>query len=175
MPPEDRGNVSGYGTDLEEGTCPQDNFGDPKIRSLQSIKRPYWFADFDGLPTMMKVSGSKSWRFSYRTAKKEQLLVVCDYPSMMPAQAHKASDAACALATSGQDRGVVRRQKALQEPDGKAQTFERITAQFLDRIGKEGRAPATQEKHLWLQSMGNPDIGYKPVNPITSPMAMNER
>ena len=48
---------------------------DAKIRNLKPKSKPYKVSGFGGLFVLVKVSGSKSWRFKYRIDGKEKLIV----------------------------------------------------------------------------------------------------
>ena len=74
---------------------------DIKIKNLKAEEKPYEVSDFEGLVILIKVSGSKSWRFKYRVDGKEKLLVIGDCPAHSLAQAKKARDAAKALLAQG--------------------------------------------------------------------------
>ena len=50
-----------------------------KVRNLKSKDKPCKVSDFEGLFVLVKVSGSKSWRFKYRIDGKETLLLIGDY------------------------------------------------------------------------------------------------
>ena len=70
---------------------------DARIRNLRATDKPckYKIAEFDGLFLLVKPSGTKCWRFKYRFAGKEKLIVFGDYPAITLAQARQARDAAC--------------------------------------------------------------------------------
>lgn len=74
---------------------------DIKIKNLKAAEKPYKVSDFEGLFILIKVSGSKSWRFKYRVDGKEKLLVIGDYPAHSWAQARKARDGTKALLAQG--------------------------------------------------------------------------
>jgi integrase len=145
---------------------------DAKIRNLRATDKPYKVADFDGLFLLVKPSGTKSWRFKYRFAGKEKLMVFGDYPAITLAQARQARDAARSHVANGIDPGDVRKQKAFLESEARAQTFEKVAATYLAKITKEGRAAATLAKYDWLLGMVNADIGRKPIAEISAPMVL---
>ena len=145
---------------------------DAKIRSLHSTDRPYKLADFEGLLLLVKVSGAKSWRLKYRTLGKEKLLVIGDYPAISLSTARQARDAARADLAKGADPHEIKQHKALMDGEAKAQTFERLAEKYMAKIMKEGRAPATLEKYIWILDMVKPDIGRKPIAEITAPMVL---
>jgi len=67
---------------------------DTKIRNLKARSKSYKIADYDGLFLAIQPSGSKLWRFKYRSLGKEKLLSIGPYPSISLAQARKVRDAA---------------------------------------------------------------------------------
>jgi integrase len=146
---------------------------DAKIRNLQTSEKPYKVADFDGLFLLVKASGAKSWRFKYRLAGKEKLIVFGDYPSITLAQARKARDDARTQVANGTDPSEARQKLALLDGEAKAQTFERVAAKYIAKVTKEGRAPSTLAKYDWLLGMVNADIGRKPIAEISAPMVLN--
>ncbi len=146
---------------------------DVKIRNLTASEKPYKVADFDGLFLLVKVSGAKSWRFKYRIAGKEKLLVFGDYPSISLAQARQSRDAARAQVANGLDPSEIKKQKALMEGETKAQTFEKVAERFMAKITEEGRAVATLVKYEWILGKVNPEIGNKPITEITAPMVLS--
>ncbi|MGC1497054.1 MAG: Arm DNA-binding domain-containing protein [Sulfitobacter sp.] len=76
---------------------------DIKVRNLKAGDKPYKVSDFEGLFVLVKVSGSKSWRFKYRIDGKEKFLVIGDYPAVSLSQARQARDAAKAQLADGID------------------------------------------------------------------------
>ena len=142
---------------------------DAKIRILKATDKPYKVADFDGLYLLVKVSGSKSWRFKYRLSGKEKLLVIGDYPSISLAQARLSRDAARTLVANETDPSEAKQERARIDGEAKAQTFAKLAAAFVDKITKEGRAPSTLVKYEWLLGMLNADIGKRPITEVTAP------
>jgi Arm DNA-binding domain len=106
---------------------------DAKIRILKATDKAYKVSDFDGLFLLIKVSGSKSWRFKYRLSGKEKLLVIGDYPGISLAQARLARDAARTLVANKTVPSDAKQGKAGMEGDAKAQTFTKLAAAFLEK------------------------------------------
>ena len=121
---------------------------DIKIRNLKPKEKAYKVSDFEGLFVLVKVSGSKSWRFKYRIDGKEKLLVIGDYPAVSLAQARKARDAAKALLAGGDDPNEVKQEDKRIRTEAKGQTFEKIGAAFLAKQRMEGKSAATLSKSL---------------------------
>ena len=104
---------------------------DIKTRNLKSKEKPYKVGDFDGLFILVKVSGSKSWRFKYRMDGKEKLLVIGDYPAISLAQARKARDAARVQVADGIDPNEVKQEEKRIRREAQGETFEKVGAAFL--------------------------------------------
>lgn len=119
---------------------------DIKVRNLKPTDKPYKVSDFEGLFVLVKVSGSKSWRFKYRIDGKEKLLVIGDYPAVSLAQARQARDAAKAQLADGVDPNEAKQEDKRIRLEAKGQTFEKIGAAFLNKQRIEGKSKATLDK-----------------------------
>ncbi|MBL4768165.1 MAG: tyrosine-type recombinase/integrase [Rhodobacteraceae bacterium] len=145
---------------------------DIKIRNLKPKEKPYKIGDFEGLFVLIKVSGSKSWRFKYRVDGKEKLLVIGDYPAISLAQARKKRDSAKALLAQGLDPNEVKQEDRRIRLEAKGQTFQKIGQTFLDKQRKEGKSAATLSKTEYHLKLANRDFGRKPITEITAPMIL---
>ena len=145
---------------------------DIKIRNLKPKEKAYKVSDFEGLFVLVKVSGSKSWRFKYRIDGKEKLLVIGDYPAVSLAQARKARDAAKALLAGGDDPNEVKQEDKRIRTEAKGQTVEKIGAAFLAKQSKEGKSAATLSKTEYHLKLANRDFGRKPITEITAPIIL---
>jgi len=145
---------------------------DIKIRNLKPKEKAYKVSDFEGLFVLVKVSGSKSWRFKYRIDGKEKLLVIGDYPAVTLAQARKARDAAKALLADGNDPNEAKQEDKRIRMEAKGQTFEKLGAAFLAKQRIEGKSTATLSKTEYHLKLANRDFGRKPVTEITAPMIL---
>jgi integrase len=145
---------------------------DIKIRNLKPKEKPYKVSDFEGLFILVKVSGSKSWRFKYRLDGKEKLLVIGDYPAISLAQARKERDSAKALLAKGFDPNEAKQEDRRVRLEAKGQAFEKIGAVFLEKQRKEGKSKATLDKTEYHLKLANRDFGRRPITEITAPMIL---
>ncbi len=127
---------------------------------------------FEGLFVLVKVSGSKSWRFKYRFDGKEKLLVIGDYPAVSLAQARKARDAAKVHLADGVDPNEAKQDDKRIRLEAKGQTFAKIGETFLDKQRKEAKSKATLDKTEYHLKLANKDFGSKPISEITAPMIL---
>jgi hypothetical protein len=145
---------------------------DIKVRNLKPKDKAYKVSDFEGLFVLVKVSGSKSWRFKYRIDGKEKLLVIGDYPVVSLSQARLARDAAKAQLAEGIDPNEAKQEDRLIRPEAKGQTFEKIGAALLGKQRKEGKTKATLDKTAYHLELANRDFGRKPITEITAPLIL---
>ena len=145
---------------------------DIKIRNLKSKDKAYKVSDFEGLFVLVKVSGSKSWRFKYRTDGKEKLLVIGDYPAISLAQARKVRDAAKAQLAEGVDPNDAKQDEKRIRLAAKGETFEKLGQAFLAKQKVEGKSKATLDKTEYHLKLANRDFGRKPISEITAPMIL---
>jgi integrase len=145
---------------------------DVKIRNFKPKEKAYKVSDFEGLFVLVKVSGSKSWRFKYRIDGKEKLLVIGDYPAVSLAQARKARDAAKALLADGDDPSEAKQKDKRIRIEARGQTFEKIGAAFSAKQRKEGKSTATLSKTEYHLKLANRDFGRRPITEITAPMIL---
>ncbi len=145
---------------------------DIKIRNLKPREKAYKVSDFEGLFILIKVSGSKSWRFKYRIDGKEKLLVMGNYPAVSLAQARQQRDAAKAQLADGIDPNEAKQEEKRVRLEAKGQTFEKLGAAFLDKQRKEGKSKATLDKTAYHLKLASRDFGRKPITEITAPMIL---
>tara|TARA_R110002074_G_scaffold33348_5_gene92863 strand:+ start:162 stop:1349 length:1188 start_codon:yes stop_codon:yes gene_type:complete len=145
---------------------------DIKVRNLKSTDKAYKVSDFEGLFVLVKVSGSKSWRFKYRIDGKEKLLVIGDYPAVSLSQARQARDAAKAQLAEGLDPNETKQEDKRIRLEAKGQTFEKIGSAFLDKQCKEGKSKATLDKTEYHLKLANRDFGRRPITEITAPLIL---
>ncbi|WP_050605479.1 integrase arm-type DNA-binding domain-containing protein [Ruegeria sp. 6PALISEP08] len=145
---------------------------DAKIRNLKSKSKPYKVSDFDGLFVLVKVSGSKSWRFKYRVDGKEKLIVFGDYPAVSLSKARELRDAARTNLANGLDPSELKQEEKLRRAEASGQTFEKIGAAFLAKQHKEGKSKATLDKTAYHLKLANRDFGKKAITAITAPMIL---
>lgn len=145
---------------------------DIKIRNLKPKEKAYKVSDFEGLFILVKVSGSKSWRFKYRLDGKEKLFVIGDYPAVSLSKARQARDLAKSQLADGIDPNEAKQEDKRIRLEAKGQTFEKIGAMFLAKQSKEGKSKATLDKTEYHLKLANRDFGRKPITEITAPIIL---
>jgi integrase len=140
---------------------------DTTIRKLKPGSAPLKFSDGGGLFLYVSVAGSKLWRLAYRYAGKQKLLSFGAYPAVTLAAARKRRDQAKELLASGVDPGHRTRTEKLERLIAGGNTFAAIADEFLEKVGREGRADVTLGKKRWLLGMAKSAFGARPIREIT--------
>jgi integrase len=99
---------------------------------------------------------------------KEKLLSIGSYPELSLAQARKAKDEARSEAVFGKDPSEEKQERVAIRKFEHSNSFQKIAADYLAKITKEGRADTTLTKIVWLLGMANSDFGTKPINEINA-------
>lgn len=157
---------------MKNERTPTTPISDIKVRNLKARDKPYKVSDFEGLFVLVKISGSKSWRFKYRINGKEKLLVIGDYPAVSLAQARQTRDAAKSQLAEGIDPNEAKHEEKRIRLEAKGQTFEKIGAMFLEKQRKEGKSKATLDKTAYHLKLANSDFGRKPITEIGPPLIL---
>ncbi|GAB4530712.1 MAG: integrase arm-type DNA-binding domain-containing protein [Amphiplicatus sp.] len=130
----------------------------PKIRKL---------SDGGGLQLWIQPAGSRQWRLAYKFDGKQKALAIGPYPLVSLAEAREARDDAKRLLLKGIDPN------AKKKEDRKAkESFRQLSAEYLEKLRREGRAEQTMRKLTWLMDMANDSIGDLPIREITAPMVL---
>ena len=137
---------------------------DTEIRNKKKGDKPTKFSDGGGLHLLVEPNGTKLWRQAYRISGKQKTLAFGVYPTVSLAEAGRLRDAAKKILQEGGDPSVHRK----LEKQAKGNTFRIVADELLDKLQREGRAPATLEKTKWLFSLIFEVIGDRPVAKITS-------
>ena len=137
---------------------------DTEIRNKKKGDKPTKFSDGGGLHLLVQPNGTKLWRQAYRISGKQKTLALGVYPTVSLAEARRLRDAAKKILQEGGDPSVHRK----LEKQAKGNTFRIVADELLDKLQREGRAPATLEKTKWLFSLIFEVIGDRPVAKITS-------
>ncbi|MBU6320455.1 MAG: integrase arm-type DNA-binding domain-containing protein [Alphaproteobacteria bacterium] len=140
---------------------------DTAIRKVRPGPGPLKLSDGGGLFLFVSTAGSKPWRMAYRYAGKQKLLSFGAYPAVTLAAARKRRDHAKELLSSGVDPGLRTKTEKLERLIAGGNTFAAIADEFLDEVGREGRADVTFGKKRWLLGMANAAFGDRPIRDIT--------
>lgn len=139
---------------------------DAEIRAIRAIDTPIKKADGKGLYVEAFPNGSKLWRFKYRLAGKEKRLALGAYPEVSLAEARKRCNDARAQVAKGIDPLLERKREKAAAKISANDSFDRIAEEYLGKMEKEGRAPATMNKARWLHSLLKSQIGNLPISQI---------
>lgn len=143
---------------------------DAGIRAAKSQEsRTVKLSDGGGLQLWVTPSGSKLWNIAYRFSGKQLKLSLGPYPAVSLKDARERRDAARRLLASGIDPGQQKKAAALTEANAKANTFEAIADELLEKKRREAKADRTLNKLEWLLSLARPSIGSRPIAEITAP------
>lgn len=145
---------------------------DLEIKATKPDKKPFKKADGKGLYIEVFPNGSKLWRLKYRFAGKEKRLALGSYPEISLADARKRRDDARAILEQGNDPSVVRRKEKAAAKVSAENSFVCVAEEYLEKLEKEGRAPATLLKARWFLSLLEPAIGLMPVRDVDAQMLL---
>lgn len=139
---------------------------DAAIRNLKPRDKPYKASDSYGLYLLVNPTGSRLWRFKYRFNGKEKLLALGSYPLVGLKHAREKRDDARLLLVEGYDPSAERRRRKRQEFLEKGISFSKLSAEYVDKLKREGRAPQTMKKLAWIISLAEGRLGDMEVKDI---------
>lgn len=138
---------------------------DTTIRNTKPRRKPFKLFDGGGLYLLIQPHGTKLWRKAYRINGKHKTLAFGIYPTVSLADARAKRDAAKRVLQDGGDPSVLRK----IDKQGRGNSFRLVAGELLDKMKREGRAPATLAKTQWLLDFAFDVIGDRPVAKITAP------
>ena len=137
-----------------------------QIRALKPEARPYKVADSEGLFLLVQPTGALLWRFRYKVFGVERKLSLGTFPEVSLQQARRLRDNARADVEEGGDPAAEKRQKRLEAELAAKTTFELVATEYIEKMEREGRSPATIKKARWfLELLGS--IAKRPIASIT--------
>jgi integrase len=145
---------------------------DIQVRNLKPRDKAYKVSDFEGLFVLVKPNGSKLWQMKYRLYGKERLFSIGIYPDVSLAQARKAKEEARAKVVADIDPSEAKQTEKRAKREEADQTFEKISAEFLNKQRKEGKKKATLDKTEYHLKLANRDFGRRPITEITAPLIL---
>lgn len=119
------------------------------VEKAQPGQTAYKLFDRRGLYLLVSPTGSKFWKFKYRSQGIEKKLALGRYPDLGLAQARIACDAARVKVAAGQDPSGEKRLARLTAKWSRATTFAAVAAELFEKAEREKRAPATIIKMRW--------------------------
>jgi len=140
---------------------------DIEMKALKPAAKPFKRSDELGLFILVHPSGSLLWRFKYRFSGVERSLSLGKYPIVGLKQAREKRDQARAMLAEGVDPIADKQKKILDASIAAATTFSVVADEFIEKMEREGKAPATIKKARWLRNQLNAAIGCRPVAIVT--------
>jgi integrase len=138
---------------------------DTAIRETKPRAKPFKLTDNGGLHLLVNPSGVKLWRLAYRFGGKQKTLALGAYPIVTLAAARSGRNAAREFLAKSIDHAVKRK----LDKQSAAITFRVVGLELLDKLEREGRAPATLTKTQWLLEFAFAAFGERPVGQIAAP------
>ena len=139
---------------------------DIEVRAAKTATTPKKLFDGGGLYLRIDPKGSKLWRMAYRFEGKERTLSFGAYPGVSLKDARTRRDEARALLAGAVDPGQQRKLEKLARAVSNATTFKGLADEYIDKLKRDGRAPATLEKVSWLLSFATLGLGERPIADI---------
>ena len=140
---------------------------DTQLRQLKPREKPYKVADGGGLLIHVTPNGSKLWRLRYRFDGKEKLASFGPYPEVSLARAREKRLEAKTLLADGVDPMAKAKEEKAEQAALNEHTFERIAAELVEKLRREGKAETTLSKKQWLLDMADAEFGRQPITAIT--------
>lgn len=142
---------------------------DTMIRTLKPGPKPVKLSDAGGLHLLVSPAGGRLWRLAYRFDGKQKQLAFGPYPEVSLKRAREKRDAAKTLLAEGIDPAEQAKLDKAAQRSAAANTFSLVADEYLEKIEREGRAPATMAKVTWLLGLARPALGDRPIADITPP------
>lgn len=139
---------------------------DTKCRKAAKQEKEYKLADGGGLYLLVTKTGSKLWKWKYRFNGVERKLSLGAYPEVSLQQARQLVVKQRELLAAEIDPATHKRIKRLEAQYATATTFKAVGEEYLGKMEKEGRAPATMIKARWMFSLLTPSLGTRPISEI---------
>jgi len=142
---------------------------DTYFRHLKPAEKDYKRSDEGGLFMLVTRTGSMLWRFGYRYDGKQKLLAIGPYPIVSLVDARAKRDDAKRLLAEGIDPSVERKVERRQARIARANTFEAVAKELMEKFEAEGDAPTTLKKKQWLLDFANKEFGKRPIAELKAP------
>jgi integrase len=138
---------------------------DVLCRNRKPAAKRQKLSDGGGLQLWVQPNGSKFWYLAYRYGGVQRQLALGPYPAVSLAEAREMRNDAQKLLRSGDDPASARdAHRAAQ--DRPRETFKEIAEEYVAKLKREERTPATLVKKEWLLGQAYPELGAKRVSEI---------
>ena len=137
------------------------------INKAVAKEKPLMLSDGDGLHLLVKLGGTKLWRFRYRFAGRENMLAFGAFPTVTLASARAKREEARRLLAEGSDPAVKKKLDKIAAATAARNTFGAVAADYLENIAANGVTEDTISKNRWLlEDLAKP-LADRPIADIT--------
>ncbi|WP_336970821.1 tyrosine-type recombinase/integrase [Sphingobium aromaticiconvertens] len=136
------------------------------IKAAKGRDKPYKLTDSDGLYLLVTPAGGRYWRMNYRHFGKQKTLAFGVWPDTGLAEARHQRDAARKLLARESDPAEQIKLERIAATVAASNSFKAVADEWLTKVEREGRAPATMKKLRWLLDFINQSIGKRPIASI---------
>lgn len=137
-----------------------------QIRALKPAARPFKVPDSDGLFLLVQPTGALLWRFRYKVLGVERKMSLGAFPDVSLKEARKKRDELRGEIIDGIDPVEEKRQRRLKDELAAATTFKLVAEEFIRKMEREGKSPATLKKaRRFLELLEG--IAKRPIATIT--------
>ncbi|WP_242139646.1 integrase arm-type DNA-binding domain-containing protein [Sphingomonas sp. TREG-RG-20F-R18-01] len=137
-----------------------------QIRALKPATRPFKVPDSDGLFLLVQPTGALLWRFRYKVLGVERKMSLGTFPDVSLKDARKKRDELRGEIVDGIDPVEEKRQRRIKDELAAATTFAVVAEEFIQKMEREGKSPATVKKARWFLELLD-GIAKRPIAAIT--------
>lgn len=139
---------------------------DTACRAAKPRDKDFKLYDGNGLYLLVTSRGSKLWRWKYRSHGVERKLSLGSYPEVSIKEAREQVMRERKLLAGGEDPSQAKKIRKLEAAVAAASTFRAIAEEYIAKLEKDGRAPATLIKAKWALNHLSVAIGNRPIREI---------
>lgn len=131
--------------------------------------KAYKLNDGAGLYLYVAPGGGKLWRLDYAFQGKRRTLSIGAFPTVSLDDAREKRDDAKRQIADNRDPMAEKKVARLTARVRERNTFAHVAAELIRKLRREGKAPATIKKRLWLLKSLAADLRARPIAHITAP------
>lgn len=139
-----------------------------QLNGLKPREKPYKVADAKGLYILVNPSGSLLWRVKFRFKGIEKKISLGRYPDVGLKEARQKRDEAREQLEGGIDPLAARIKAKIEAAAAARTTFRVVADEFIEKMEREGKAPATLKKMRWFRDELQPTIGHRPIAEVSA-------
>lgn len=129
----------------------------------------YKLNDGAGLYLYVAPVGGKLWRLDYTFQGKRKTLSIGAFPTVTLDGARERRDEAKRQIADDRDPMAEKKVAKLTARVRERNTFAHVAAELIRKLRREGKAPATSKKRLWLLKSLAADLRPRPIAHVTAP------